>query len=76
LAWGLAQLETVRVDPVLPEGWVGWCGTDDPLLDADRLHALAPGIIPLAGATHHPGALIQAFAASTGRGHSRKEGKN
>jgi len=63
LAWGLGQLETVRVDPVLPEGWVGWCGTDDPLLDSARLHALDPRIIALPGATHHPGALMRAFSA-------------
>jgi len=68
LAWGLAQLETVRIDPVLPEGWTGWCGADDPLLDAERLHALDPRIIPLRGVTHHPRGLIDALAASMGRG--------
>ena len=72
LAWGLAQLETLRVDPVLPEGWVGWCGTDDPFLDAQRLHALDDGIVPLPGAAHHPRALMGAFSAyvakAAGRG--------
>jgi hypothetical protein len=66
LAWGLAQLETVRIDPALPEGWVGWCGVGDPLLDARRLHELAGAIIPLPDATHHPRALIRAFSALIG----------
>lgn len=72
LAWGLAQLDTVRIDPVLPEGWTGWCGADDPLLDAERLNALDPRIIPLRGVTHHPRGLIGAFAASIGRAIDRQ----
>jgi hypothetical protein len=62
LEWGLEQLETVRVEPPLPAGWRACCGTEDPLLDAGQLCALAPGITPIAGATHHPAALIRAFA--------------
>jgi hypothetical protein len=73
LAWGLAQLELVRLDPVLPDGWKGWCGVDDPLLDALRLHELAGQISPLPGATHHPRALIGAFAAFVGRVPDRLE---
>jgi hypothetical protein len=72
LAWGLAQLETVRVDPALPDGWVGWCGEDDPLLDADRLHELAGEIIPLPGVTHHPRALIRVFSKYVENAPSRK----
>ncbi|MGD1032363.1 MAG: hypothetical protein ABSA05_14635 [Opitutaceae bacterium] len=75
LAWGLAQLENVRLDPILPEGWAGWCGEDDPLLDARRLHELARAITPLKGATHHPLALIRAFAASVGGGPGRVSAK-
>jgi hypothetical protein len=71
LAWGLAQLETVRVDPLLPEGWVGWCGTDDPFLDARRLHALDARIVPLPGVGHHPRALMSAFSAFVAKGHVR-----
>jgi hypothetical protein len=62
LEWGLEQLETIRVEPPLPAGWRAWCGAEDPLLDAGQLCALAPGITPIAGATHHPAALIRAFA--------------
>jgi len=62
LLWGLAQLETVALAPVLPPGWRAWCGAADPLLDADRLHALAPGVEVVPGVTHHPSALIQEFA--------------
>jgi len=75
LAWGLAQLENVRLDPILPGGWAGWCGEDDPLLDARRLHELARAITPLKGATHHPLALIRAFAASIDGGPGRVSAK-
>jgi hypothetical protein len=71
LAWGLAQLKTGRVDAVLPEGWVGWCGTDDPFLDAHRLHSLDKRIVPLPGATHHPRALMSAFSAFVAKGARR-----
>ena len=63
LAWGLDQLQTVRCPPALPGGWIGWCGMADALLDAERLHALDARITPVPGATHHPRALMQAFAA-------------
>jgi hypothetical protein len=62
LQWGLDQLETVALPPALPAGWRAWCGADDALLDAARLHALAPEITVVPGATHHPGGLLQAFA--------------
>jgi hypothetical protein len=62
LQWGLAQLETVTLPPTLPPGWRAWCGTDDALLDAARLHELVPAITLVAGATHHPATLLRAFA--------------
>ena len=62
LQWGLTQLETVALPPELPPGWRAWCGADDALLDAVRLHELASEITILAGATHHPAALLRAFA--------------
>jgi hypothetical protein len=62
LTWGLAQLETLTLPPVLPIGWRAWCGADDALLDATCLHALAPDITIVPAATHHPAALLQAFA--------------
>lgn len=64
LQWGLDHLATVRLEPPLPRGWVGWCGADDPLLDAAKLCALDPGVVVVPHATHHPRALLQAFAES------------
>lgn len=63
LLWGLESLANDRRAPPLPLGWRAWCGTDDALLDADRLHAFAPSVQIVPGATHHPGALLRAFAA-------------
>ncbi len=62
LAWGLAQLETTALPPVLPPGWRAWCGADDPLFDAARLRVLVPEITIVPNATHHPAALLRAFA--------------
>lgn len=76
LAWGLAQLETVQADPFLPDGWVGWCGTDDPFLDARRLHELDARILPLPGANHHPRALMGAFSAFVAKESGRAPGAN
>ena len=64
LQWGLDQLETVALLPVLPAGWRAWCGADDPLLDAARLQELAPEIAVVPGATHHPAALLREFSAA------------
>ena len=63
LQWGLDQLANVHVAPPLPAGWWACCGADDALLDAARLRAVDPRIAVVAHATHHPAALIQAFAA-------------
>jgi hypothetical protein len=63
IEWGLERLRSIRVDPPMPEGWIGWCGTQDTLLDAARLRSLDPKIVSVDNATHHPRALIRAFAA-------------
>jgi len=60
-------LEQERGSPSLPRGWCGWCGAGDPLLDADRLHALAPEVRVVPGGTHHPAELLRAWAEETGR---------
>lgn len=61
LTWGLDRLEKGRVTPPAPPHWQLWCGTDDPLLDAARLHELAPATRLVKG-THHPAALLRAMA--------------
>jgi len=62
LLWGLEQLEILRVEPPLPAGWRAWCGAEDALLDAARLHALVPEIRLVPGATHHPAKLLCSLA--------------
>jgi len=62
LLWGLERLENDRAEPPLPANWRAWCGADDALLDATRLCALAPSVQIVAEATHHPAALLRAFA--------------
>ncbi|HEV8074183.1 MAG TPA: hypothetical protein VGP21_08610, partial [Opitutaceae bacterium] len=61
LRWGLERLENDRAEPPLPANWRAWCGANDALLDAARLCELASVQI-VAGATHHPAALLRAFA--------------
>lgn len=62
LSWGLERLEQDAVPPSLPSGWRAWCGAEDALLDAARLCEIAPGIVSVPGAGHHPAALLRAFA--------------
>ncbi|HVW20836.1 MAG TPA: hypothetical protein VHC86_06440 [Opitutaceae bacterium] len=62
LLWGLERLEHGRVAPPLPAGWRGWCGEEDPLLNAGRLAGLDPAIRVVSRAGHHPRALLQAWA--------------
>ena len=62
LRWGLERLEKDRAEPPLPEDWRAWCGANDALLDATRLRELMPPVQIVAGATHHPAALLRAFA--------------
>jgi hypothetical protein len=66
LLWGLERLEQDRVDPPLPTGWAGWCGEEDPLLDAARLAELDPAIRRVSQAGHHPRALLQAWSEAEG----------
>ncbi len=61
LLWGLGCLENERIEPPPPAGWRLWCGTEDTLLDAERLREIAPGTRRVPG-THHPAALLQAMA--------------
>jgi len=68
LFWGLERLERDAVAPRLPEGWRGWCGAGDGLLDAEMLHALEPGVGVVAGAGHHPRALMEVFARESAVG--------
>ncbi len=63
LVWGLERLEKDTVEPSLPAGWQAWCGADDPLLDAERLGELVPGIVHVPAVGHHPAALLRAMAA-------------
>ncbi|HXA79673.1 MAG TPA: methyltransferase [Opitutaceae bacterium] len=62
LLWGLERLENDRAEPPLPAGWRAWCGASDALLDATRLCEIAPSVQIVAEATHHPAALLRAFA--------------
>lgn len=62
LLWGLERLELDEVSPTLPPSWCAWCGEADPLLNAVRLHGMAPGIIVVPGAGHGPPALLRVLA--------------
>jgi len=64
LSWGLGLLETVRVEPPMPPGWRGYCGDEDPLLDAVGLHRIVPEVTVVAGAGHGPLGLLRAFRES------------
>jgi malonyl-CoA O-methyltransferase len=67
LPWGLERLDNDRAEPPLPANWRAWCGADDALLDAARLCALVPSVQIVAEATHHPAALLRAFAKEVER---------
>jgi hypothetical protein len=73
LLWGLARLEEDSIDPPLPAGWRAWCGADDALLDAARLHAIEPAVTIVGGATHHPAGLLRAFAEECSGAHRKVE---
>lgn len=62
LQWGLRQLAEEQVSPRLPEGWTGWIGDGDTLLDAGVLTATEPRLTTVSGAGHHPAALLEAAA--------------
>jgi hypothetical protein len=61
LLWGLERLEKDRVEPRLPPNWGAWCGGQDALLDAERLHEFEPAVTIVPGGTHHPRDLIRAW---------------
>ncbi len=61
LLWGLEQLSALAASPVLPAGWIGVAGADDPLLDAPALLRLVPTLHVIAGAAHHPASLLPAL---------------
>ena len=63
LQWGLERLMQDRVEPPLPKGWRGYVGENDPLLDAGELARRDSTLTCVAGATHHPEALIRAWRA-------------
>lgn len=67
LLWGLAQLENSFVSLALPVGWSAWCGADDPLIDSAWLHERVPAVKVVAGGSHHPAALLRAWAEKEGR---------
>ncbi|HSY54342.1 MAG TPA: methyltransferase domain-containing protein [Opitutaceae bacterium] len=62
LLWGLERLENDCAEAPLPANWRAWCGANDALLDATRLREIAPSVQIVAGAAHHPAALVRAFA--------------
>lgn len=63
LQWGLDRLVQDRVEPPLPAGWRGYVGENDALLDARELVRRDPKLTCVVGATHHPEALMRAWAA-------------
>lgn len=62
LQWGLEKLAQDRFAAAWPQGWTGCVGTADTLLDAGALTRLQPAIVGVEGATHHPEALLHAWA--------------
>lgn len=65
--WGLDFLERTRVEPGLPDSWIGVCGAEDTLLNATRLQALEPRITIMPKAGHHPLALLTSVGAACTR---------
>jgi hypothetical protein len=62
LPWGLEVLAASSMEPRLPKGWSAWCGSDDALIDANRLRDLEPRVKIVSGVTHHPAGLLRALA--------------
>lgn len=62
LQWGLERLATDRAELPMPKGWLAFAGEADALLDAEALVRAEPAIMRVGGATHHPDALIRAWA--------------
>ncbi len=62
LQWGLDKLAQDRFDAPWPRGWTGYVGAEDALLDAGVLVRMQPALNAVAGASHHPQALMHAWA--------------
>lgn len=62
LQWGLERLAQDRFNAPWPQDWSGYVGTADALLDASALTRLQPAIGGVDGASHHPEALLHAWA--------------
>ena len=62
LQWGLDKLAQDRCDAPWPQGWTGYVGDEDALLDAAVLVRMQPGLNAVTGASHHPQALMHAWA--------------
>jgi hypothetical protein len=62
LAWGLDQLLHGNVAAKLPPGAIAVAGSEDPLLDAAKLHAIEARVEVVPGGTHHPRTLLPALA--------------
>lgn len=62
LQWGLEKLAQERFDATWPQGWTGYVGTEDALLDATELVGMQPAINTVDGASHHPLSLLHAWA--------------
>ena len=61
LAAGLVRLEQGRVEGPVPDGWRMLAGAQDGLLNAVELKGRWPALVVVAGATHHPAALLRAW---------------
>jgi hypothetical protein len=59
---GLVRLEQGRVEPPAPAGWRLYLGDHDALLDSAALARQLPGLITVRNGTHHPAALLRAWA--------------
>jgi len=65
LAAGLVRLELGRVEPTAEtDGWRMFAGDQDGLLDAGVMGRCLPSLSVVAGATHHPAALLCAWKES------------
>jgi hypothetical protein len=63
----LTQLENSSVPLALPVGWSAWCGADDALINSTWMHERVPAVKVVTGGTHHPAALLRAWAAEEAR---------
>ncbi len=61
LLWGLDILSTQQTPPTLPPNWTALLGQSDPLLDAEKIHALEPRIQLIENAGHDPRPLLLAW---------------